>query len=210
MQLKRYTFASLILMILVGAATYTINSEMISFDLMGIHFPNLPIAVWVVVPVVLMYLASVMHMAFHALLVNLKLRKLTRDSEKMLERTSEYCHSKYNKNISDYPNVTFTSDWKYVKSQKFDYTYATLVLQHIFEEELNQYCQDFKNITKKLIVHGRRHNDDKLNGLYKNTWKILENNGLFPISCTLQGNIEWKYSVYGDDLNEHFTCLYKF
>ena len=87
------------------------------------------------------------------------------DSEKMLERTSEYCHSKYNKNISDYPNVTFTSDWKYVKSQKFDYTYATLVLQHIFEEELNQYCQDFKNITKKLIVHGRRHNDDKLNGL---------------------------------------------
>ncbi len=84
MQLKRYTFASLILMILVGVATYTINSETISFDLMGIHFPNLPIALWVVVPVILMYLASVMHMAFHALLGNLKLRKLDRDSEKMV------------------------------------------------------------------------------------------------------------------------------
>lgn len=85
MELKRYTFASFILMILVGTATYTINSEMISFDLMKIHFPNLPIAVWVVVPVFLMYLASIMHMAFHALLGNLKLRKLTRDSEKMTE-----------------------------------------------------------------------------------------------------------------------------
>jgi len=85
MQLKRYTFASLILMIMVGAATYTINSEMISFDLMGIHFPNLPIAIWVVVPVILMYLASIMHMAFHALLGNLKLRKLSRDSEKMVD-----------------------------------------------------------------------------------------------------------------------------
>jgi SAM-dependent methyltransferase len=131
------------------------------------------------------------------------------DSDKMLNRASEYCYSKYNKSISDYPNANFTSDWNYVKSQKFDYIYATLVLQHILEEELNQYCQDFKNITEKLIVHGRRHNDDTLNGVYKNTWKILENNGLFPISCTLQGNVVYKYSVYGDDLNEHFTCLYK-
>ncbi|MCX6074448.1 MAG: hypothetical protein NTY39_09030 [Campylobacterales bacterium] len=85
MQLKRYTFASFILMILVGSATYMINSETISFDLFGIHFPNLPVAIWVVVPVALMYLASIMHMAFHALLGNLKLRKLNRDSEKMAD-----------------------------------------------------------------------------------------------------------------------------
>ncbi len=85
MQLKRYTFASIILMILVGVATYMINKETISFDLFGIHFPNLPIAIWVVFPVVLMYLASIMHMAYHALLGNLKLRKLTRDGEKMID-----------------------------------------------------------------------------------------------------------------------------
>ena len=132
------------------------------------------------------------------------------DNQKMLNRTAEYCSAKYDKNITDYPNITFTSNWEYVKSQKYDYVYATLVLQHIFEEELNQYCQDFKNITKTLIVHGRRQNDDTLNGVHKNTWKILENNGLFPVSCTLQGNCERVYSAEGTDFEEHFTCVYKF
>jgi hypothetical protein len=47
MQLKRYTIASLILMLLVGIATYSITSDSISFDLLGMHFPNLPIAFWV-------------------------------------------------------------------------------------------------------------------------------------------------------------------
>ncbi|MGZ5208385.1 MAG: hypothetical protein ACXWB0_05135 [Sulfuricurvum sp.] len=85
MQLKRYTIASLILMLLVGIATYSIDNETVSFDLLGVHFPNLPIAFWVVVPVALMYLGSIMHMAFHALIGNLKLRKLNRDNEKMVD-----------------------------------------------------------------------------------------------------------------------------
>jgi len=85
MQLKRYTIASLILMLLVGIATYSIDNETVSFDLLGVHFPNLPIAFWVVVPVAIMYLASIMHMAFHALIGNLKLRKLNRDNEKMVD-----------------------------------------------------------------------------------------------------------------------------
>ncbi len=85
MQLKRYTIASLILMLLVGIATYSIDNETVSFDLLGVHFPNLPIAFWVVVPVALMYLASIMHMAFHALIGNIKLRKLNRDNEKMVD-----------------------------------------------------------------------------------------------------------------------------
>jgi hypothetical protein len=85
MQLKRYTIASFIFILLVGIATYSITSDAMSFDLLGMHFPNLPIAFWVVVPVVLMYLASILHMAFHALLGNLKLRKLDRDNEKMVD-----------------------------------------------------------------------------------------------------------------------------
>ncbi|MDO9304182.1 MAG: hypothetical protein Q8R58_06940 [Sulfuricurvum sp.] len=85
MQLKRYTIASFIFIFLVGIATYSIDNDAISFDLLGIHFPNLPIAFWVAVPVALMYFVSVLHMAFHALLGNLKLRKLDRDNEKMID-----------------------------------------------------------------------------------------------------------------------------
>ncbi|HEX5329955.1 hypothetical protein [Sulfuricurvum sp.] len=85
MQLKRYTIASLILMILVAAAVYSIDNESISFDLVGIHFPNLPVAFWVVVPLVVMYLASLLHMGVYALVGNFKLRRLNKDHEKMID-----------------------------------------------------------------------------------------------------------------------------
>jgi hypothetical protein len=84
MQLKRYTIASFIFMLLTGIAAYSITKETTSFDLLGIHFPNLPIALWVVVPVALMYFVSLLHMLFHALMGSLKLRKLDRDNEKMV------------------------------------------------------------------------------------------------------------------------------
>lgn len=85
MQLKRYTIASLILMILVAAAVYSIDNEAISFDLVGLHFPNLPVAFWVVVPLIIMYLASLLHMGVYALVGNFKLRRLNKDHEKMVD-----------------------------------------------------------------------------------------------------------------------------
>ena len=87
MQLKRYTIASIILMILVAIATYsvTMDKDPVSFDLLGMHFPNLPIAFWIVVPLFFMYLASVIHMGVYAIVGNVKLRRLNKDSEKMID-----------------------------------------------------------------------------------------------------------------------------
>ncbi len=85
MQLKRYTFGSLILIILVAAAVYTIDSGTVSFDLLGMHFPNMPIAFWVVVPLIVMYFASLLHMGVYALVGNFKLRRLGKDHEKMVD-----------------------------------------------------------------------------------------------------------------------------
>lgn len=85
MQLKRYTIASFILMILVAMAVYSIDNESISFDLLGMHFPNLPIAFWVVVPLLIMYFASLLHMGVYAIVGNYKLRRLNKDHEKMID-----------------------------------------------------------------------------------------------------------------------------
>jgi hypothetical protein len=85
MQLKRYTIASLILILLVASAVYSIDNGSISFDLLGMHFPNLPVAFWVVVPLFIMYLASLMHMGIYALVGNFKLRRLNKDHEKMVD-----------------------------------------------------------------------------------------------------------------------------
>jgi hypothetical protein len=85
MQLKRYTIASIILILLVAAAVYSIDNGSISFDLLGMHFPNLPVAFWVVVPLIIMYLASLLHMGIYALVGNFKLRRLNKDHEKMVD-----------------------------------------------------------------------------------------------------------------------------
>jgi len=86
MQLKRYTIASFVMMAAVGTFVHlAITKESIAFDFMGIQFPNLPIALWVVVPVAFFYLASVLHMMFYALVENFKLRRLDRDNEKMVD-----------------------------------------------------------------------------------------------------------------------------
>lgn len=126
------------------------------------------------------------------------------DNSNMIVKAKEYSNIKFNKTIYDYANVEFISDWDALKTRKYDCIYATIVFQHIHEKDLNIYLKDIKQMTNKLIVSGRRFNDDTINGKYKNTWQILENNGYHP-SNTL--NI--KYSIEGDP-NEHMTCIYDF
>ncbi len=60
------------------------------------------------------------------------------------------------------------------------------------------YIDSIKKMTDLLIVSGRRLNDDD----NKNTWEILENNGLYPINAE-----EINYQVNGDP-HEHITCIY--
>jgi hypothetical protein len=94
------------------------------------------------------------------------------------------------------------SDWDQLKTMNFDCIYATIVFQHIHEKDLNLYLQDIKQMTNKLIVSGRRFNDDIIDGKYKNTWQILENNGYHPSNA-----LDIKYFIDGDP-NEHITCIY--
>jgi len=121
------------------------------------------------------------------------------DNLKMLNLTSVYCKLKYDR---QFLNVKFINDWELIKSIKFDVIYCSLVLQHIYEKDLNTYLTDFKKITSKLIVHGRRFNDDRIDNQYKNTWNILENNGFSP-----SNRYETDYSIEGNP-EEHTLCIY--
>ena len=86
MQIKRYTLASLILIVLVGWYVYAfVSQESVSIELFGIALPSLSIAMWVTLPVILLYFASVMHMSFYSFLGNMKLRKYEKDYEKIVD-----------------------------------------------------------------------------------------------------------------------------
>lgn len=119
------------------------------------------------------------------------------DNPKMINQMCEFCKQKYKLPIEEIKNLKTYTEWDKIKTKKFDYVYATLVFQHIKESDLNTYLQDIKCITNNLIVFGRRFNDDS----NKNTWNIIENNGLYPI------NIE-SYQRDGDD-HEHQMAIYK-
>ncbi|MDD2652635.1 MAG: hypothetical protein PHX44_06260 [Sulfurimonas sp.] len=86
MHLKKYTIASFLLIILVGWYVYAfVTQGSMSIDIFGLVLPPLSIAALVVLPMVLLYVASVLHMSFYSLMGVLKLRKYEKDHEKMVD-----------------------------------------------------------------------------------------------------------------------------
>lgn len=99
MYIKRYTIAALIFIILAGWYVYAfITQDSMSLDFFGIPLPSLSIALWVVLPMILLYLASVFHMAFYSMLGSFKLRKYEKDYEKLIDAIIEAYLGKENRN----------------------------------------------------------------------------------------------------------------
>jgi 2-polyprenyl-3-methyl-5-hydroxy-6-metoxy-1,4-benzoquinol methylase len=52
-------------------------------------------------------------------------------------------------------NISYTTDWDYVKGFKFNLALASLVFQHIDDAELNSYLKDLSQIVDRLVLHSR-------------------------------------------------------
>lgn len=99
MYIKRYTIAALIFVILVGWYVYAfVTQDSISVDFFGIQSPSLAIALWIVLPAIFLYIASVMHMFFYSFLGSLKLRKYDKDYDKFVEAMADAYLGKENRN----------------------------------------------------------------------------------------------------------------
>lgn len=87
MRLKQYSVAALMFILAIGWYIYAFKTQAsTSIDLFGIHMPSLPIALWVMVPAVLLFLASVMHIAFYSMLGSFKLRRYQHDYDKLMKK----------------------------------------------------------------------------------------------------------------------------
>lgn len=90
MYIRRYTIASLVFMLAMGAFVYAyITQETMSIDFFGIPIPAISIAILVVVPTLILFLASVLHMTFHSFMGSLNLRKYEKDYEKVIDAISD-------------------------------------------------------------------------------------------------------------------------
>lgn len=98
MYIKRYTIATLIFTILLGWYVYAfITQDSLSINFFGIVSPSISIALWAVVPVILLYIASVFHISVYSFIGNLKLRKYEKDYETLIEAISEAYLAKDNR-----------------------------------------------------------------------------------------------------------------
>jgi 2-polyprenyl-3-methyl-5-hydroxy-6-metoxy-1,4-benzoquinol methylase len=123
------------------------------------------------------------------------------DNDVMLGKCQEFYDLRYG---GEYPpNLIFSSDWEGLKVKPFDVVMCCFVLQHVFESELIEYIRDFKSIARRLVVVGRRVNDDQK----KTTWALLEKYGLVPTRFYNSGVNEVPYDAEGIS-EAHHTAVY--
>ncbi len=85
MGLKRYIGFGLILIIAISAYVYMmITPNEYELNLFGVHI-SLPIAIWVAIPLFILYLATILHLMFYGTLGFFKLKKIKDDAVKFLE-----------------------------------------------------------------------------------------------------------------------------
>ncbi len=88
MYLKRYTIAAFILMMIVGWYVYAYipgAQGSISVPFLGVNLPAINIALLVIAPMLLLYIASIAHMAFYSMLGGFKLKKYDKDYDKLID-----------------------------------------------------------------------------------------------------------------------------
>ncbi|MEA1954644.1 MAG: hypothetical protein U9O24_09665 [Campylobacterota bacterium] len=79
MRLGLYIFAALILGAIIGATTYTINPNNYIVEVLGINF-NFPVAVWIILPMAVLFVFTVIHMFFYTMKNYFKLKKWQKDA----------------------------------------------------------------------------------------------------------------------------------
>lgn len=79
MRLGLYIFATFVLIAIVGAFTYTMNPNHYAMEVMGINF-NFPIALWITLPMIILFLFTVIHILFYGLKNYFLLKKWEKDT----------------------------------------------------------------------------------------------------------------------------------
>ena len=87
MRLKKYVFFSFVLMLLVGGFVYSQIDSNYTFEIFGVPI-SLPVAVWIVIPMFLMFLASFFHMAYYSFKNFMVLKKYRKDYETLVDSVS--------------------------------------------------------------------------------------------------------------------------
>ena len=82
MRLGLYVLASIVLMAMVGGFIYTINPNDYSHNFFGVYV-TMPVAIWVMIPMFLLMIASLVHMMFYGAKNFFKFKRWEKDSSSL-------------------------------------------------------------------------------------------------------------------------------
>lgn len=88
MGLKKYIFASILLAVVIFGYVFSLESGDYRVQVLDYSFV-LPIALWVVAPMVFLFIMSVLHILFYGLKKYLALKAISKDSESMVKLISK-------------------------------------------------------------------------------------------------------------------------
>jgi hypothetical protein len=101
MYIKRYAITGFLFVILVGWYVYAfITQESMDLNLFGMALPSLSIALWVVLPLIFLILASIFHISFYSFMGNLQQRKYEKDYNKLIDAVVDAYLGKENRKNS--------------------------------------------------------------------------------------------------------------
>jgi len=140
MGIKRYILLSIVYMIAVGLYVYSFNGDKYTLDLYALSL-NLPIAIWMVVPVFILFLASLSHLSYYSFKDFFYQRALKKDYDTFLNVTKKRI-------LGEDSSLKFKTKWFKIPGiiiKSFEYT-NKLDASKIDDEEINQYLTLVHNI----------------------------------------------------------------
>lgn len=160
MGIKRYILLTLIYMLGIGLYVYSFNGESYTFELLSFSL-TLPVAIWIVVPVALLFIASILHLVFYNFKDFLYKRALKKDFETFSEAAKQKIFEENIDEIS-YKTDGFKLAGKILNQMKFD---SSVKVDFTGEEEFAKACEIVLNIKNGKYEDLKKYRLNKTNTL---------------------------------------------
>ncbi len=161
MGLKKYILFSIIFIVAVGAYIYSFNGDTYTLTFFGVPL-SLKIALWVILPTIILAVASALHMIFYSFKNYLIQRNLQKDYKTYLQYAKQHM-------LGNEINMNFTTKWfdlpsRVLKHFKFD---ASKDSSDINDTELKEVIDILKKIESGEFVSLKKYKLSKDNYFVK-------------------------------------------
>jgi len=167
MYIKRYTMAVLVFMVLLGWYVYAyVTQDIRAINFFGTELPAMPIALWIVVPVFFLYIASVLHISYYALIGTLKRRKFQKDYQSFVEALRDAFLGKTNR-YTQYKTSQYSVLGRVVENSTLT---PSATLEEVGNEKIDAVLKLIREISNGNIVELKKMQLERENPL------VVQNN----------------------------------